>query len=79
MCHLHRKCGGCAYGGNKRDTAHGGFLHEFEAGPTADQHHMVMQGKLVIDQSPPQNFIQRIVPSDIFPQTEQSAFLIKQA
>lgn len=40
---------------------------------------MVMQRKVVIDQGPSQDFIQRIVPSDIFPHTEQSAPFIKQA
>ena len=79
MRNFHCECGGGSHGSEKGDAAHGGFLHEFETGPTAHQYHMVMQGKMIVYQCPPKDFIQGIVPPDIFPQTKESALFIKQA
>lgn len=77
--HLNCQCGRSPHRSDHGDAAHGGFLHEFKTRPSTDQDQMVVQWQMAVHQGPSQDFIQRIMTSDILPNAEEVALFVKEA
>jgi hypothetical protein len=65
---LYGETGGRSYGCYYSYASHGSFLDELEAGPAAEQEDVSREGEPSLLQRMPDDLIQGIVPSDIFPE-----------
>ena len=70
---FHGEAGGRPHGGQQRNAGHQGLLHQFKAGPAADQDAAVGQRNPPGEELRADQFIDGVVPADILAEREHLA------
>ena len=64
---------GGADGGNQRDAGGVGFLHQLKRNTPAEEEDPIRQGKLVGEERVTEQFVERIMPPDVFEEQQWRA------